>query len=99
MKSLPLRAGFIVLVLVFAASCSSSRFSGKDITNAESSIRTDFEKRGFIVEQVSLIKDSDRQLSGFVKMRKSGLLSNIQLTKNCNATMDTDSSKYIWECK
>ena len=99
MKPLSLCAGVIVLLFAFATSCSS-RFSGDDIVNTEAAIKTDFEKRGFTVEQVSLIKESDRRLSGFIKMRKSaGLLSKIQLTRNCVATMDADSSKYIRECK
>jgi hypothetical protein len=99
MKSWPLYAGFVFLGLMFAASCTS-RFRGNDIANAESAIRTDFERQGYTVEQVSLIKESDRRLSGFIKMRKSaGQLSKIQLTRNCVATMDADSSKYIWECK
>ena len=93
MRSLPLCAGFLFLVLAFVACTSSSGFREDDIAKAESSIRTDYEQRGFTVEQVSLIKASDRQLSGFVKMRKAGLLSHIQLTKNCVATMDADSSK------
>ncbi len=97
MKSLPLFAGLIFL-LPFLASCTS-RFSENDIVNTESAIRTDFEHRGFTVEQVSLIKESDRRLSGFVRFKKSaGLLRQVQL-KNCIATMDADSSKYIWECK
>jgi hypothetical protein len=100
------RGGFIaallgvLFVLAAWAYLANQRARAADITNVESSIRTDFEKRGFTVEQVSLIKESDRRLSGFVKFRKSaGLLSNVQLTKNCVATGDADSSKYIWECK
>jgi hypothetical protein len=99
MKPLSLRAGVIVLLFAFATSCSS-RFSGDDIVNTEAAIKTDFEKRGFTVEQVSLIKESDRRLSGFVRFRKSeGLLSKVKLTKDCTATMGVDSSQYIWECK
>jgi hypothetical protein len=79
---------------------SSPKFSQGDIDKVEMAIRADFAKRGFTVEQVSLIKESDRQLSGFVKFRKSsGLLSNIQLSKNCVAIMDADSGNYIWNCE
>jgi len=47
-----------------------------------------------------MIKDSDRHLSGFAKVRKPGLiLGKPDITKNCTATMDADSGKYIWECK
>ncbi len=97
MKPLPLCAALIFLLLLLA-SCTS-RFSENDIVNTESAIRTDFEHRGFTVEQVTLIKESDRRLSGFVRFKKSaGLLRQVQL-KNCIATADADSSKYIWECK
>jgi hypothetical protein len=47
-----------------------------------------------------MIKDSDRHLSGFAKVRKPGLIvGKLELTKNCTATMDADSGKSIWECK
>jgi len=103
MKSLLLRTGLILLFLFIFASvaCTSSpKFSQGDIDKTEMAIRADFAKRGFTVEEVSLIKESDRQLSGFVKFRKSsGLLSNIQLSKNCIASMDADSGKQIWNCE
>ena len=52
------------------------------------------------MEQVSMVRDSDRQLCGFVRMRKPGLLlGKIELTRSCTATMDMDSGKSIWECK
>ena len=51
MKSLPLCAGLILLLLFLAS--RTSRFSENDIVNTESAIRTDFEHRGYTVEQVS----------------------------------------------
>jgi virulence-associated protein VapD len=99
MKSLPLYAGLIFILVSVACTSTSPRFKEEDISKTETDIRTNFEQHGFIVEQVSLIKESDRRLSGYVKMRKAGLFSKIPLTKNCIATMDADSSKYIWECK
>jgi hypothetical protein len=98
----PLRLYAVLIVLAFAlftASCSS-KFSEAEILGAENDIRAQYEKQGFTVEQVNLVKESDRRLSGFVKFRKSaGLPSKVQMTKNCTATMDADSSRYIWECK
>src|SRR5580692_2426625 len=97
MRLLPLCAA---LTLLAASSACNSRFSQTDVSKVETDIRTQFEQKGFIVEQVSLIKDSDRHLSGFAKMRKPGLLlSRLELTKNCTATMDADSGKYLLECK
>jgi hypothetical protein len=90
----------IFLLLAVVACTSSPKFREADVTNTELDIRAQFEQKGFIVDQVSLVKDSNRQLAGFVKMRKSGLLlGKVELTKNCTATMDMDSGKAIWECK
>ena len=87
----------IFLVLAVVACTSSRKFREGDVTSTESDIRTEFEQKGFVVEQVSMVKDSDRQLCGFVRMREPGLLpGKIELTKNCTATMD--SGKSIWEC-
>jgi hypothetical protein len=97
-----MRVGLAVAVLVFAicATACNSRFSEADVTKAEADIRTDFEQKGFVVEQVSMIRDSDRHMSGFAKVRKPGLLlGKLELTKNCTATMDTDSGKYLLQCR
>lgn len=65
----------------------------------EADIKSHYEDQGFEVQQVNLIKDSDRHLSGYVKiMRASGIIRP-QLMKNCVASMDVDSGKSIWECK
>ena len=97
-----MRFGLAIVVLAFAVcttSCSS-RFREADVTSTESEIKTQFEQKGFVVEQVSMIKDSDRHLSGFAKVRKPGLiLGKLEITKHCTATMDADSGKSIWECK
>ena len=100
------RGGFIAALLVLLLALAAGAYFANqsihpgDKTTVEAAIKTDFEKRGFTVEQVSLIKESDRRWSGFVKFRKSaGLLSRVQMTKNCLATMDADSSQYIWQCK
>jgi hypothetical protein len=77
------QAVFLFVGVTCMTACSS-RFSQDDIARTETDIRTNFEQRGFTVEQVSLIKASDRQLSGFVKFRKSsGLFSKVELSKNC----------------
>jgi hypothetical protein len=105
-KAPVVRGGFIAALLVVLFTLAGGAYlanqsaHANDKTNIESVIRTDFEKRGFTVEQVSLIKESDRRFSGFVRFRKSsGLLSKVQLSKNCIATVDADSSQYIWGCK
>jgi len=98
MKPLPFCAG--ILLLGSVACTSSPKFHAADIAKTETDIRTDFENRGFTVEQVSLIQESDRRLSGYVKFRKSsGLFSKVEQSRNCTATMGEASPKYIWECK
>ena len=100
MKSLRLCAVLVVLAFGTFTTACSSKFNEAQTLGAENDIRAQYEKQGFTVEQVNLVKESDRRLSGFVKFRKSaGLLSKVQITKNCTATMDADSSRYIWECK
>lgn len=100
------RGGFIAALLVVLlamaawAYLANQSMHANDKTNIEMAIRNDFAKRGFTVEQISLIKESDKRFSGFVKFRKSsGLLGKVQITKNCTATVDADSSQSIWECK
>ena len=74
-------------------------FSEADVTKAQEEITHDYQNRGFEVEQVSLIKDSDRHLSGFVKFRKASGFIRPQLVRKCAATMDQDSGKYIYGCQ
>jgi hypothetical protein len=114
-----MRAHFAMVALALAAcsiACNSNsptapqsvpppqpKFSEADIQKAEVDIRTKFEQKGFVVEQVSLIRDSDRHLSGFAKMaaKQSGLLRTklVEVNKTCTATMDESTSQFIWECK
>jgi hypothetical protein len=74
-------------------------FSEADVTRAQADIKSHYEDQGFEVQQVNLIKDSDRHLSGYVKIRKASGFVRPQLVKNCVASMDVDSGKSIWECK
>jgi len=97
-----MRFGLALVALAFAVcttSCSS-KFGEADVTRTEADIRTQLEQKGFVVEEVTMIKDSDRHLSGFAKIRKPGLiLGKLEMTKTCTASMDADSGKSIWECK
>jgi hypothetical protein len=89
----------LVMALAVCTACSS-RFSQADVEQTESDIRAQFEQKGFIVEQVSMVRDSDRHMAGFARMRKPGLiLSRLDLTKNCTATKDETSGRSIWQCK
>lgn len=91
--------GLILACALCMAACNS-RFSQADVERTEADIRAQYEQKGFIVEQVNLIQDSDRHLSGYARMRKPGfILSRIDMTRNCSATMDEQSGRFIWECK
>jgi hypothetical protein len=75
------------------------QFTEADVAKTEADIKNHYESKGFTVEQVSMVRESSRRLSGFVKVRKSSGLLKPEFTKNCVATMDADAAKYIWECK
>ena len=97
MKSLLLSIG----ILLVSIGCNSSspqpntKFSEADVARAEVDISSHYEDHGFTVEQVNLIKESDRRLSGYVKIRKASGIIRPQFTKNCVASMDVDSGKSI----
>ena len=57
MKFLPLCATVVFILLAFAACTSSHKFTEGDIAKTETDIRSQFEKNGFTVEQVSLIEE------------------------------------------
>lgn len=106
MKSLLLCAG----VLLVCVGCNNSQtaaapqpapkvFSEANVTKAQEEITHDYQNKGFEVEQVNLIEDSDRHLSGFAKIRKASGVIRPQLVKKCSATMDQDSGKYIYGCQ
>ena len=89
----------LAISLAILMACSS-KFTEADVQRTETDIRTQFEQKGFVVEQVSLVKDADRHMTGFARVHKPGLLlSKLEVTKNCTATMDADSGKSISECK
>jgi hypothetical protein len=86
-------------ILSITTACSS-RFTEADVQRIEGEIKADFEHKGLVVEQVSMVKDSERHMTGFAKVHKAdGLFSKFEVTRNCTATMDTDSGKSLWECK
>jgi len=92
-----------ILVCCLALFClfgCSSGFTDQDVANAEKSIKTEFEKKDFTVSEVKLIKESDRKLSGFVRLKKRvPIVGDMEVTKNCTATMGENSSEYIWKCE
>jgi hypothetical protein len=71
-------------------------FSDTDISNIDQAIRTELSKtRGVTVEDVQLLRESPRKLTGFAKL-KVPLLGNI--SKSCTATMGDDGRSF-WQCR
>jgi outer membrane protein assembly factor BamA len=96
------KALFAVAISIAAltTACTSQRsFNQADIARVENDITTKVSGQGFAVEQVKMIKDSDRHLSGYVKAKRSSGVLRPETVKHCTATMDQDSGTYIWECK
>ena len=79
---------------------ASPSFSEADVAKFQADIKLQYINKGFEVEQVSLVKDSDRRLIGFVKYKSQHGLIRPEITKNCVVVMDAaDPKKSIWECK
>jgi hypothetical protein len=98
MKTFGLLGLFASLTLLTTA--CNSRFTQADVQRTEADIRTQFEQKGFVVEQVHMVIDSDRHMTGYAEMRKPGLFTDkLDITKNCVATMDERNGKYFWQCK
>jgi hypothetical protein len=71
-------------------------FSDEAISAIEDDIRGEFAKRrGITVEEVQMIRESPRKLTGFAKV-KAPLLGTIN--KACTATMG-DDGRSIWRCE
>jgi hypothetical protein len=88
-----------VSLILLAAACSS-RFTEADVQHTEADIRTQFEQKGFVVEEVNMVVDSDRHMTGYARMRKPGLLTGkLDITRNCTASRDENSGKGFWQCK
>jgi virulence-associated protein VapD len=96
------KCGLLLMPVTFAlvTIACNTKYTEADVQQTQTDIKTQLEQKGFVVEQVSMVKDSDRHMTGFAKVHKAdGLFSKLELTKNCTATKDMDSGKSIWECK
>ena len=76
---------------------SQPRFSDSDIDDAKASIRENFQKKGFDVSTLTLIRVSDRRLEGFVTLQ-SAATGPEAFTKECSATLG-EGGHYFWRCK
>jgi hypothetical protein len=93
MKSL--LCGFILGSLL---GCSSG-FSDQEISQVRTSIKDHFEQKGFTVTEISLVKESNETLSGFVRLSKTvPQVGDMDFSKVCTARMDQHSSRFTWDC-
>jgi hypothetical protein len=106
----------ILLLLLLSSiliSCSKG-FKPEEVKTIENDIKQKYESSGWQNVDVSLVKDSDFHLTGFVKGTSTNLSTfdtslyegtygrsapRYSKTANCTATKDMDTSKYVWSCK
>lgn len=94
------KIGSVLLVIVVGALGYwiyewSTGFQPEDIDNIKKSITTEFEKdTGTKVIEVTIIKETNKKLIGFVKLNYLG----VEVTRNCEVNMGTDQ-QYIWRCQ
>ncbi len=74
-----------------------SGFTEAEIERVRQSIRDEYTKRGgATVEDVTMIKKSSRELTGFVRLKPTAL--NITQTIDCTASMAESGGQYLWRC-
>jgi hypothetical protein len=77
-----------------------SGFSNEEISRVKTSIKQDFEDKGFVVTEIKLTKESKYSLSGVVRLKKNvPYVGEIEFSEMCDATMDQNSLQYAWKCE
>ncbi|MCW2317980.1 hypothetical protein M2322_003545 [Rhodoblastus acidophilus] len=73
-------------------------FRDEDVANTKANIKTEFEKtnKDFAVDEVTLIRETDRKLTGYVKLTFKP--SGEQVMKECSAILG-DEATYVWHCQ
>lgn len=72
-------------------------FSDADIERVRQSIRQEYAKKeGITVVDVTMIKKSNRELTGFVQLKASA--GDDSQTVDCTASMAESGGQYIWRC-
>ena len=85
------------LVVALLAACSHG-FSDDDIKQAEADIRHNYEKQGFKVTDVALIRDGASHLTGYVQIEKKIIGQKVKVQLQCSAKMDSEGGRYLWSC-
>jgi hypothetical protein len=98
-----IREGTAIMVLASILTACESGFREADIEETKKSIRSKYEKQpGLTVVDVQMIKESPTKLTGFVKLKPTGLPKSLgslgEVSKNCAATWG-EYGQYIWRCE
>lgn len=89
--------GVAALCFYLVLSWWNAGFSTADIDEVKAKIRTQmFSGPGLVVEDVAMIRENSRKLSGFAKVRIRDL--DLTLTKTCSAVMG-EGREYILSCE
>lgn len=96
---------WIVLALLIGGAVwlwhSSDGFNSEaNVDAAKKTIRTMWEKEGFTVTEIQMVRETSKKLSGYVNLEKKvSLLPMLKVTKHCTATMDTNGEKFLTQCE
>jgi PBP1b-binding outer membrane lipoprotein LpoB len=95
------RAFFVAVVLALLLSgCSKGFDNDANVESAKKTIRTMWEKDGFTVTEVAMVRENANKLTGYVKLEKKvSILPTLKVTKTCTATMDTGGDKFLTHCE
>ena len=98
------RLASVALVSLLVGACYG--FDDATIKDCERQIREQFEARSnptvgvaVRVDEVSMMKESPRKLTGFVKFTVTNMVAGTsnEMAKACSATMG-DDGRYLWVC-
>lgn len=95
------KIGSVVILVALAGGAylllqESRSFTNADITEVQSVIREEFEKRpGVEVSSVTMTKESAKKLTGYVSLKVNG----VSLSRPCFAIYANDKYEYTWQCQ
>lgn len=91
-----MKRSLTIAATLLIVACSPA-FKADDLDQVKQDIRAEFAKdaRFEKVGDIELIRESDRKVTGF--MRITPKITNTEITVPCSATLG-DDGRYIWTC-
>jgi hypothetical protein len=78
--------------------CAPS-FHQADIDAMNAEIKRSAEAQGFVVDDIQLVREAPRRVTGFAKVHKVvPLVGRLDVNWTCAATMGEQGGRYIWRC-